>query len=158
MVRILAPARFKWIWKKKHNLSMMEAIQTNQCTPLRLKGDLSGMSIWLIPLLALCILLPGPLLADSIDDKNDFYGRYKLTNPTVKESSGTALIHHINLKRRTVNLTMDPIPNLSWPRKTRDMKVTRRVGLVRFRPGQRVRVHLKMFRDGHYRIFKMARL
>ncbi|MBF0589474.1 MAG: copper-binding protein [Magnetococcales bacterium] len=108
-------------------------------------------------LLLLGMALPSPVWADGVMDGKGFYGRYSLTKPTVEESRGTGVIHRINLRTRTVNLTLEPIANLAWPRKTRDMKTTRRVGLVKFRPGDRVRFSLKMGRDGHYRIFKMAK-
>jgi Cu(I)/Ag(I) efflux system periplasmic protein CusF len=78
------------------------------------------------------------------------------------ETSGTAqgrgVIHAIDASGRSVNLTHEPIPALSWPGMTMDLPVTEQVDLSGLRPDDRVSFSIQLGSDNQYRITGLKRL
>ena len=70
--------------------------------------------------------------------------------------SGVGTVNAVNLERRTVNLSHEPIPSVGWPAMTMDLPVTPPVDLSTVRPGRRVTFTLRRGADGLYAIDSLA--
>jgi Cu(I)/Ag(I) efflux system protein CusF len=69
---------------------------------------------------------------------------------------GTGILHQVDVDKKMVNLTHQPIPTLNWPEMTMDLPVTKRVDLTQFKAGDQIHFTLKKGRDNHYRIISMG--
>src|SRR3990172_8658393 len=70
--------------------------------------------------------------------------------------SGVGTVNAVNLERRTVNLSHEPIPSVGWPAMTMDLPVPPPVALSTVRPGRRVTFTLRRGADGLYAIDSLA--
>jgi Cu(I)/Ag(I) efflux system protein CusF len=75
--------------------------------------------------------------------------------PAANQAMGMGTLHSIDLEKRTVNLTHEPMPALNWPKMTMDLPVTSRVDLAAVKPGDHIHFTLKLGRDDVYRIIEM---
>lgn len=68
---------------------------------------------------------------------------------------GKGVLHEIDVEKRVVNLTHQPIPELNWMGMTMDLPVTKRVDLSGFKPSDKVDFTVKKGRDKQFRITAM---
>jgi Cu/Ag efflux protein CusF len=68
------------------------------------------------------------------------------------KASAVGTIHTVNVERRSVNLSHEPIPSLGLPAMTMDLSVAPSVNLQAVRPGTRVAFTLTRGADGFYMI------
>ena len=73
-------------------------------------------------------------------------------------AQGRGVIHAIDPRGRSINLTHEPIPALGWPAMTMDLPVTEPVDLSALSPGDRVSFGLQLGSDNLYRITELKRL
>lgn len=71
------------------------------------------------------------------------------------EVVAAAIIHKVDAKAGTINVTHDPIKEIGWPKMTMDLAVTRRVDLSQVKPGAKVKIKLKLGRDKQYRVIEI---
>ena len=71
------------------------------------------------------------------------------------EVVANAVIHKVDAKAGTINVTHDPIKAIGWPKMTMDLPVTRRVDLSQVKPGAKVKIKLKLGRDKQYRVIEI---
>ncbi|MES9851406.1 MAG: copper-binding protein [Candidatus Thiodiazotropha sp. L084R] len=80
---------------------------------------------------------------------------HSMMGGSANQAMGIGIIHHVDIKNKTVNLSHEPIPSLNWPAMTMDLPVTKRVDLSEFNSGDRVNFTLKKGRDKQFRISTM---
>jgi Cu/Ag efflux protein CusF len=66
------------------------------------------------------------------------------------QPSGTGTINAVDIERRTVNISHEPIPAIGWPAMTMDMTVAPSVDLEAVAPGSQVTFSLSRGSDGVY--------
>jgi Cu(I)/Ag(I) efflux system periplasmic protein CusF len=74
------------------------------------------------------------------------------TQPESEAVSGTGVIHAIDVKKRSVNLSHEPIPAIGWPAMTMDMEVAEDVDLDVLEVGDDVTFTLARGADDIYMI------
>lgn len=74
---------------------------------------------------------------------------------TAEAVQAAATIHSIDMDKRVVNVTHEPIPQISWPAMTMDLHVADDVDLSSFAVGQDVTITLARGDDGIYHIIAM---
>lgn len=72
------------------------------------------------------------------------------------EVDGIAIINAVDMDKKQVNLTHEPMPALGWPSMTMDLPVTSKVDLGSVKAGDNVAFKLKLGRDKTYRVIEMA--
>ncbi|MES9939406.1 MAG: copper-binding protein [Candidatus Thiodiazotropha sp. 6PLUC2] len=80
---------------------------------------------------------------------------HSMMSSDASQVMGMGVIHQVNVEKKTVNLTHQPIPSLNWPAMTMDLAVTKRVDLSAFKAGDQVHFTLKKGRDKQFRISTM---
>ena len=68
---------------------------------------------------------------------------------------GTGTVHSVDLEKRVLNVTHEPISSLKWPKMTMDMNVGEGVDISNLEPDQIIHFHLKLGTDKVYRITKI---
>ena len=68
---------------------------------------------------------------------------------------GKGVVHSVNIDKRIVNITHEPILAIHWPKMTMDLPVTKHVDLESLKAGDKVDFMLKFGRDKQYRITKV---
>jgi Cu(I)/Ag(I) efflux system protein CusF len=72
-------------------------------------------------------------------------------------AQGRGVIHSVDLAGRSVNITHEPIPALSWPAMTMDIPVADKVDLSGLNAGDRVDFRIALGADNVYRITELTR-
>lgn len=72
------------------------------------------------------------------------------------QPSGTGTINAVDIERRTVNISHEPIPAIGWPAMTMDMAVAPSVDLDAVAPGSQVTFSLSRGADGVYVIGSLS--
>ncbi len=68
---------------------------------------------------------------------------------------GKGVVHSVDLKKRKINLSHEPIPALKWPEMTMDLDVAEGVDLSALQPEQNIHFHIVLGEDKVYRITKI---
>lgn len=77
-------------------------------------------------------------------------GRQLAQAGAAAEPSGTGTINAVDIERRTVNISHEPIPAIGWPAMTMDIAVAPSVDLEAVAPGSQVTFSLSRGADGMY--------
>lgn len=72
-------------------------------------------------------------------------------------AQGQGVINSVDAAGRSVNITHDPIPALSWPGMTMDLPVTENVDLSGLSSGEKVDFKIVLGSDNVYRITEMGK-
>jgi Cu/Ag efflux protein CusF len=76
--------------------------------------------------------------------------RQEIAQQDAVKPTGTGTVNGVDMAKRTVNLTHEPIPTLGWPTMTMDFAVAPSVDLAKVAPGAKVRFTLAREKDGIY--------
>ena len=72
-------------------------------------------------------------------------------------AQGRGVIHSVDLAGRSINITHEPIPALSWPAMRMDIPVAQQVDLSGLNAGDRVDFRIVLGADNVYRITELTR-
>lgn len=101
------------------------------------------------------------LSAQAMDHQHQMTGQDAMGAMAQGEASdgtaGEGVINAVDRANRSVNITHDPIPALSWPGMTMDLPVTEGVDLASVKPGEKVDFKLMLGADNVYRITEMTK-
>lgn len=102
---------------------------------------------------------PGQLMAmdhGEMSDHNAMGSGAMAQTETSGATQGKGVINTVDAAGRSVNITHEPIPALSWPAMTMDLPVTEQVDLSGLSPGEEVDFKIVLGSDNVYRITEMG--
>lgn len=67
-------------------------------------------------------------------------------------ASATGTVNAVDMAKRKVNLSHEPIPAINWPAMTMDFQTAALVDLSKVKPGSKVRFTLSRAADGNYTV------
>jgi Cu(I)/Ag(I) efflux system protein CusF len=99
------------------------------------------------------LLLTTPVLGDS-HSGHSMHGHDDMS-ADANQGVGKGVLHKIDVDKRMINLTHEPIPELKWMGMTMDLPVTKRVDLSAVKANDKVNFTVKKGRDKQFRITAM---
>ncbi len=79
----------------------------------------------------------------------------KMQEPGKTQATGTGVINTVDIDKKSINITHEPMPELGWPTMTMDLDVTKKVDLSPVKEGDKVNFKLKLGRDKKYRVIEI---
>ena len=89
-----------------------------------------------------------------MDHSNMDHSKMDMAEKT--QASGKGVINSVDTEGRSINVTHEPMPDLSWPKMTMDLPVTRKVDLSNTNIGDAVSFTIKLGRDKKYRVIELS--
>ena len=107
----------------------------------------------------LAVFMSGSTLAIASEPKGNQAGHDMMSMMSAEGVSENipvkGTINKVDMEKRSVNVTHEPVPALKWPSMTMDLPVTKRVDLATVKPGTAVVFTLKQGRDKNFRIISI---